>query len=135
VQLLAKALHRRTTRVLAGHSLKHWEDDVLSVLRRQGPPFEMPAMDIARAVMLTSGAMTTRIDGLEKRGFVKRKQNRIDGRSVLVRLTPKGLRTVDCTIGTRLDDANDALSSLTTIQRNRLASDLRSVLKSLERCK
>ena len=66
IQVLAKLLQQRTTAALKRHGLKHWEYDVLSVLRRQGKPFELPATEIADAAMLTSGAMSTRIDGLEK---------------------------------------------------------------------
>ena len=49
VQMLAKLLQQRTAAALDQHNLKHWEYDVLSVLRRQGEPFELPATEIADA--------------------------------------------------------------------------------------
>lgn len=132
VQLLAKLLQQRTTEALKRHGLKHWEYDVLSALRRQGEPFEMHATDLANSALLTSGAMTTRIDGLEERGLVRRRRNKSDGRSVLVRLTTKGKRVVDDAILTRLDDANDALASIPADDKQRLATGLRSLLLSFE---
>ena len=87
IQMLAKLLQRRTTAALKKHGLKHWEYDVLSVLRRQGEPFELSASEIADAALLTSGAMTTRLDGLERRGMVRRRASKADRRSVLVRIT------------------------------------------------
>ena len=127
IQMLAKLLQRRSTRALAVHGLKHWEYDVLSVLRRQGEPFELPATEIAKESVLTTGAMTTRIDGLQERGLLRRKKNRNDGRSVLVRLTAKGHRLVDAAIDTRLRDADEVLASMSTKERKQIADALRQL--------
>lgn len=128
LQLLSKLLQRQTTAALAGHGLKHWEYDVLSVLRRQGEPFELPATEIARAAMLTTGAMTTRIDGLEARGLVRRRKSKKDGRSVPVRLTIRGRQLIDFAIDTRLTQADAALTNISTVDKQRLADDLRTLL-------
>jgi DNA-binding MarR family transcriptional regulator len=132
VQMLAKLLQQRTAAALNQHGLKHWEYDVLSVLRRQGEPFELPATEIADAALLTSGAMTTRIDGLEKRGFVQRQRSKSDRRSVLVRLTGKGKQVVDAAIHSRLDDANRTLEHMPLKDKRQLAAALRELLLSIE---
>lgn len=132
IQALGKALQRRAGRALAVHGLKHWEYDVLSVLRRQGKPFEMAATDISNEAMLTTGAMTTRIDGLEKRGLLRRRKSPKDGRSVLVRLSLKGRRLIDNAVDTRLNDANEALASLDASERANLALMLRKLGSLLE---
>jgi DNA-binding MarR family transcriptional regulator len=131
IQLLGKELKRRTNRALKLHGLKHWEYDVLSALRRAGAPFEMPATDIARAVHLTSGAMTTRIDGLERRRLVERRQHASDGRSVLVRLSPSGLQIIDAAVHTRLEDADDAMHRIAPQQRRQLAASLRQLQQAM----
>ena len=131
VQMLAKLLQQQATEALAQHDLKHWEYDVLSVLRRQGGDFELPATELADAAMLTSGAMTTRIDGLEARGLVKRRPNPADRRSTLVRLTAGGKRLVDEAIHSRLDDANLALAAIPEKDRQQLANALRRLLLDL----
>lgn len=132
IQMLAKRLQRQTTKALGQHGLKHWEYDVLSVLRRQGVPFELTATDIAQEALLTAGAMTTRIDGLELRGLVRRKRNHSDGRSVTVRLTAKGKRAVDAAIDSRIEAANRSLDRIDDIDERRLADGLRSLLIGLE---
>ena len=132
LQLLARSLQRRTTAAMARHELKLWEYDVPSVLRRQGQPFEMPATDIARAADLTIGAMTTRIDGLESCGLVRRGKCRIDGRAVPVRLTAKGKRLVDRAIDTRLHDADAALAGIPLRDRRRLAYRLRQLMLDVD---
>jgi len=128
LQFLNKLLQRQTTAALARHGLKHWEYDVLSVLRRQGEPFELPATEIARSAMLTTGAMTTRIDRLEARGLVRRRKSRKDGRSVPVRLTIRGRQLIDFAIDTRLNQADEALANISAIDQQRLAADLRTLL-------
>ena len=128
IQMLGKLLQRQTAKALAQHGLKLWEYDALSVLRRQGTPFEMAATDIARAALLTTGAMTTRIDGLESRGLVSRRRSKTDGRSIQVRLTAKGKRINDSAIDTRIDAANQALTKIGSNDKNQLAAGLRSLL-------
>ena len=128
IQMLAKLLHQRTTRALKAHGLKPWEYDVLSVLRRQVDPYELPSTELADQALLTSGAMTTRIDGLEQRGLVKRRRGRTDRRSMLVRLTPAGLACIDDAIGTRLEDADEFLEKMSGGARQELADALRVLM-------
>jgi DNA-binding MarR family transcriptional regulator len=132
IQVLSKFLQRRSTAALRKHDLKHWEYDVLSVLRRQGEPFELAATEIADAALLTSGAMTTRIDGLERRGLVQRRQSKEDRRSFLVRLTASGRKLVDAAIESRLQDASDTLDNIPLAERRRLADSLRELILGLE---
>ena len=132
IQMLAKLLQRRTTAALKNHGLKHWEYDVLSVLRRQGAPFELSASEIADAALLTSGAMTTRIDGLEQRGLVRRRPSKADRRSVLVRITARGRTLVDAAIESRLQDAVDALSNIPRQEQRQLADSLRELMLGID---
>ena len=57
---------RRTA--FAAHGLETWEFDVLSALRRQGPPYQLSPGALLRATLVTSGTMTNRIDRLAERG-------------------------------------------------------------------
>jgi DNA-binding MarR family transcriptional regulator len=132
VQMLGKLLQQRTSDALRRHGLKHWEYDVLSVLRRQGGKCELPATEIARAALLTTGAMTTRIDRLVERGLVQRRKTTADRRSVLVRLTQKGKQLVNAAIDSRLEDANQALAKIPLAERRRMAANLRHLLLNIE---
>ena len=58
--------------MLAEHGLTWEEWDVLGALRRAGPPYRRSAGELAKIAELSSGAMTNRLDKLEKAGFVKR---------------------------------------------------------------
>lgn len=128
VDVLAKLLHRGTADCLARIGLKPWEYDVLSALRRQGEPFSLPASELAKASLLTPGAMTTRIDQLEARRLVKRDPDPDDRRGVRVTLTRKGRSTVDKAIETRLEAAESAVEGMTQEDRSVAENALRMLL-------
>jgi DNA-binding MarR family transcriptional regulator len=132
IEMLAKLMRRGTARSLAEVGLKTWEYDVLSVLRRQGEPFELPATELARASLLTSGAMTTRIDHLESHQLVAREPDPDDRRGVRVRLTRKGLARVDKAIQARLSAAESSVDCLTRTERTAANAALRKILLPLE---
>ena len=85
-QLLSK--HRET--VLADFDLTVWSFDMLATLRRQGPPYQLKPTELYQWLMLSSGAMTNRIDRLEKNGLVTRLRDPDDRRSIIVQLSDTG---------------------------------------------
>src|SRR5215472_3371732 len=69
VSRLARHLDRARTAAFATHGLQAWEFDVLSALRRQGPPYQLSPGGLLRATLVTSGTMTNRIDRLASAGL------------------------------------------------------------------
>ena len=76
--------------------------DVLSALRRVGPPYRMSASELARSVLLSSGGMTLRVDRMEEDGLLRRHPDPSDRRGVLVELSPRGRRVIDRAIDAHL---------------------------------
>lgn len=130
IQALAKILGDQTAVRLQEYDLQWWQYDVLSTLRRQGEPFNLAATELADSAMLTSGAMTNRIDRLEEEGLVKRRKDHDDRRRVLVELTAKGLKLIEGATEARFEAAMDALDGLDDRQRKSLSDLLRMVLSS-----
>jgi DNA-binding MarR family transcriptional regulator len=128
VELLAKLLKQATARSLSNLGLKTWEYDVLSALRRQGAPYVLPASALARSSLLTTGAMTTRIDHLEERGLVRREPDPEDRRGVRVSLTNRGVALVDEALKARLAAANTSLHGLDEIERDAVDAGLRKLI-------
>jgi DNA-binding MarR family transcriptional regulator len=104
--------------------------DVMATLRRSGAPYELNAGDLTRQSMVTTGAITNRIDRLEQRGLVARAASS-DRRKVIVRLTKLGLDTVDSVVGAHLDAEREILGSLSPRQQGDLANLLRALLVDL----
>ena len=76
--------------------------------------------------------MTTRIDKLVARGFVRREPCGTDRRSLKVVLSARGCSLVDSIVGARMEDATECLASVTKAQRAELARLLRLVNQGLE---
>ena len=128
IQALEKLLGDQVAERLRDFGLQWWQYDVLSALRRQGKPYRMAATELAEASMLTSGAMTNRIDRLEEEGLVRRSHDPADRRRVLVELTRKGQQRVDNATRARFEIAAAAVSGLDRKSRRQLSDLLRSLL-------
>lgn len=128
IQALAKILGEQVEQRLQKFGLQWWQYDALAALRRQGAPFVMAATELATANMLTSGAMTNRIDRLENDGLVRRLKDPQDRRRVLVQLTNKGVDVIEKATEARFDVATAALGELSSEQMKTLSDLLRSLL-------
>ncbi len=80
--------------------------------------------------MVTTGAITNSVDRLAERGWVERKSG-VDRRTVIVRLTPAGLRLVDEVALTHLRTEREVIASLSKKQQDDFARLLRQVLVAL----
>jgi DNA-binding MarR family transcriptional regulator len=92
---LAAWLTDELTEVYGRYGLGEGEFDVLAALRRAGHPFERAPGELADHTMVTTGAMTKRIDRLVARGLVERREVEQDGRRRIVALTPPGRELID----------------------------------------
>jgi DNA-binding MarR family transcriptional regulator len=128
VMLLSKHIEKNRKMVLAPFGLDTWSFDVLASLRRQGEPFSLSPTELRRGSILTSGAMTNRIDRLEERSLVERVPNPHDRRAILVRLTSKGLELIDEAVIARLEGADNLASRLSEHDRDQLTHLLRKLL-------
>jgi DNA-binding MarR family transcriptional regulator len=128
ISRLARHLDRARRAVFSAHDLESWEFDVLTALRRAGPPYELSPGRLLRATLVTSGTMTNRIDRLESAGLVKRHPDPQDKRGVLVRLTDVGRTRVDAAFDDLLARERHLLASLSPGDRDALAGLLRSLL-------
>jgi DNA-binding MarR family transcriptional regulator len=117
-------------RVFAAYGVSFGEYLVLAALRRAGPPYRMNPTRLFNSVILSSGAMTNRLDGLEEMGLVERLPDPADRRGRLVGLTDKGRELVDNAVVDHLENEQRLLSGLDAVERERLAALLRKLLLS-----
>jgi DNA-binding MarR family transcriptional regulator len=128
VSRLARHLDRARQAAYAAHGLQTWEFDVLSALRRQGPPYQLSPGALLRATLVTSGTMTNRIDRLAAAGLVSRHPAPLDKRGVLVTLTEQGKAAADAALADLLRSEHELLTGLDDQQRRELAGLLRVLL-------
>jgi DNA-binding MarR family transcriptional regulator len=132
VSRLARHLDIARRSAFASHGLETWEFDVLSALRRGGPPFQLTPGALLRATLVTSGTMTNRIDRLTEAGLVHREPDPRDRRGVLVTLTDEGKARVDAALEDLLTSERKLLAGLSDDQRTALAGMLRVLLAPLD---
>jgi DNA-binding MarR family transcriptional regulator len=132
VSRLARHLDIARRSAFTSHGLETWEFDVLSALRRVGPPFQLTPGALLRATLVTSGTMTNRIDRLTEAGLVHREPDPRDRRGVLVTLTEEGQARVDAALADLLTSERKLLAGLSDDQRTALADMLRVLLAPLD---
>jgi DNA-binding MarR family transcriptional regulator len=122
---LERAIRPRLNEVFAAHDLESWEFDVLATLRRNGEPHQLTPGQLLDSMMITSGAMTNRIDRLERRGYVRRSPDPTDKRQVLVTLTAAGHDKVDAALVDHAANELALIEALKPDQRDQLVELLR----------
>ncbi|MDQ3655265.1 MAG: MarR family transcriptional regulator, partial [Chloroflexota bacterium] len=110
------------------HGISRPSWDILATLRRSGPPFRLSPTDLYRAVMRTSGAMTRRIDTLERAGWVTRTPDPADRRGIMVALTLEGLALVDALAEGHVENERKLLAPLSEDEQRILADLLKKLL-------
>jgi DNA-binding MarR family transcriptional regulator len=132
VSRLARHADRARRTAFAAHGLEPWGFDVLSALRRQGPPYRLSPGSLLHTTLVTSGTMTNRIDRLEQAGLVHRDPDPQDKRGVLVTLTRAGQERVDAALADLLRAEQGLLAGLPADSRRTLAHLLRVLLVPLD---
>jgi DNA-binding MarR family transcriptional regulator len=130
ISRLSRFLERDVTRVFKEFGLTGGEFDVLATLRRRQEP--LTPSELAKACMLSSAAMTNRIDRLESSNLVSRRPDPSDRRGVLVGLAPQGRLLIDRAFEAHLENEAEMVAVLTPAQRETLANLLKTLLLPLE---
>ncbi|MGQ4598781.1 MarR family transcriptional regulator [Nocardia sp. R6R-6] len=131
IQRLARLVDQDLKRFFSEFGLEVWEFDVLSALRRSGGADGLTAGALLKATMVTSGAITNRIDRLAAKGLVERRACPEDRRAVRVRLTEKGRALIDDILPRHMGNLQRMLAALDLSSREQLADLLRSLAESL----
>lgn len=108
------------------------EFDVLAALRRAGSPYERAPGELAQFTMVTTGAMTKRIDRLERDGLVTRRPSATDGRSRVVGLTSAGANLINHAFREHMINERNLVDLLSAEESAQLERLLASWLGRLE---
>ena len=91
--------NQRTQGIASIEKLEAGEVYTLMALRRAGDPDGMRPKDLHRALLVTLGAVSKRLDSLEAAGLVRRRPDPADARSSIVTLTARGRKVADRAMG------------------------------------
>ncbi|MEV0271454.1 MarR family transcriptional regulator [Hamadaea sp. NPDC050747] len=126
--LCAGHFERMAIAALEPYGLSIADFDVLNTLHRVGDRAGSKPTDLARASLITTGAMTSRLDRLERAGLIRRRPDPADRRGILVKLTARGAKVAHRALRALIDVNESYLDPLSTQQRDTLASTLKTLL-------
>ncbi|MEU7639378.1 MULTISPECIES: MarR family winged helix-turn-helix transcriptional regulator [unclassified Streptomyces] len=129
---LAKLLGDDRRRVLNRAGMDPATLDLLSVLRRGGPPYTLSTRELSRRTMVTAGAISQRVARAERDGLVTRRPGEGRPRTVLVELTPSGHDLVESTVDQVLGREAELIDALAPEQQEQLAGLLRILLQDVQ---
>ena len=126
-----KRVRKGMETILAEHDLTWPEWHVMSRLRLHADRRSSPG-ELADDLEISSGAMTSRIDRLERQGYVRRLPDPEDRRGIVVELTPEGLEAWDRTAGIAGRREAFFASALTKVEQRQLNKMLRKLMLAFE---
>ncbi|WP_067825835.1 MarR family winged helix-turn-helix transcriptional regulator [Nocardia inohanensis] len=128
---IARILDREFAEFFKGHGMEFWEFDLLSTLRRNGGETGLTAGALNKALMVTSGAITNRIDRMTAKGLVERVPDPSDRRAIRVQLTDAGRELVDKLLPLHAANSERLLADFAGSDRETLVPLLRTLAESL----
>jgi len=105
---------------LATESLDFAGFDVLLTLRRQGRGKALSPSELAQDMMISTSAMTNRLDRLEKRGLIERLADPRDRRALRVVLTEAGFALAERIVVSHVATEERLVSALSPAERTEL---------------
>lgn len=117
VQRTSQTLQAALDAFFARHDLTPSAFDVLATLRRSAPPGGLTLGELGTLMAVTPPAVTKRVDGLERRGWVARLPDSRDRRTVRAALTPEGRAAVDRLLEAHVAHEEALLRNLTREER------------------
>ncbi len=112
---------------LNAHHLDFPQMDVLFTLRRNGRDTPMTPSELAGDMMLSTAAMTARLDKLEDRSLIFRQPKPGDRRSVQILLTDEGFQLSDRVVTPHVKAEQEMLSALSEEEQSLLMNLLERV--------
>lgn len=131
IGILARVLEAKAEKVFTDHGLRQGEFDVLTALRRSGPPYTAIPSELSAMLMMSRAGMTNRVDRLAAAGFVERTLDPADRRSFRVTLTDEGRRVIDATMTDHAANLQDLAKGLSDKEIADLSKVLHGLLTSL----
>ncbi|SFO12965.1 DNA-binding transcriptional regulator, MarR family [Candidatus Pantoea varia] len=125
---LMKHLAKARSQALEPFGFQEGEFDVMATLRRAGSPYRLSPTQLYQALLVTSGAMTNRLNRLEQQHLIERVAAPDDKRSMLVGLTPRGQQQIEDALRVHTATQEAVLAPLAASERAELERLLKTLL-------
>ncbi|APU17133.1 MULTISPECIES: MarR family winged helix-turn-helix transcriptional regulator [Actinoalloteichus] len=128
---VGKLLGDERVRTLTALDIDRATLDLLSTLRREGPPYRLAPRDLARRSLISAGAITQRVAKAEAEGLVLVRRTESGRRTISAELTAEGHALVERSVDDLLRHEESLIDHLDPAQREQLTELLRELLAGL----
>ena len=129
---IAVHIARVQDETFARFGLNRGEVGVLGALLAAGDNRRLSPTTLFKGLMLSSAGITSRLDRLERRGYVTRTPHPEDRRGVLVELTTAGRKVLEQAVAADSVREAELIASLSKPQQRELTALLKKMLAALE---
>jgi DNA-binding MarR family transcriptional regulator len=130
IHKLERYVDRSMRETLSTFDLSHGEWRLIAHLRYAGPPYRGKPGKLAEHLGLSSGAMTNRLDNLERRGLLRRVDDPDDRRAVFVELTDDGNKLWEKAVGVQAEKEAIVDAALSRQEKQELNALLRRLMNA-----
>ena len=117
---------------LDAFELSYGEYKLMMHLRYGGPPYLGKPGKLAKHLGLSTGAMTNRLDNMERRRLIRRLDDPDDRRGVIIELTDEGKVLWDEAVSAQAEKESIVATALDEGERAQLNELLRRLMKAFE---
>ncbi|MGJ7504030.1 MULTISPECIES: MarR family winged helix-turn-helix transcriptional regulator [unclassified Variovorax] len=128
---LSNLLEKELSRIAKMQDITSAQFQVLAALRRHDPE-PQSLSQLSRIAILTSGSMTSLVDRLEERQFVRRQRHPEDRRGILLALTDAGRNVIDAALEMRVRRLHALADSLSAQDLSAISTGLRKLLLAVD---
>lgn len=101
---------------------------IVGTLRASGKPYRMSPTELQNTLMITSGGVSNLLKRIEDMGYIRRFDDPIDGRGVIVELTDAGFALSEKAMAAQAELELKLVASLSTEDQELLAGLLRRLI-------
>ncbi|MFG2077157.1 DNA-binding transcriptional regulator, MarR family [Nonomuraea maritima] len=130
---LAKLFADDRARVLRAAGIDAATLDLLSVIRRSGPPYRLTTRELARRTLVTAGAISQRVARAEREGLIRRSPGETGRKSVVVSLTDEGHALIEGSVDSVLGREASLVAGLSADEKATLARLLAKLTADVRR--
>jgi DNA-binding MarR family transcriptional regulator len=132
MQMLLRHLDQARQVLLAANGLEVYEYATLHFLGGCGPEHRATPSEIAAWQQMSPSGITGRLDGLEKRGFIRRLPSPADRRKVIVELTEEGRQAWLGTFDPQTNEEEKVLATLDPEEQKQFDRLLRKMMRAVD---
>ncbi|NJM56459.1 MAG: winged helix-turn-helix transcriptional regulator [Synechococcales cyanobacterium RU_4_20] len=125
---LTALMEARSAPTLEQLGLKPEIFTLMAELHRRGHPYDSTPRYLMSYLEMSSGGMSNLLDRAETSDFIRRVPDPLDGRSVVVQLTPLGQERIEAALKAETQQEQALLTPLSRRERETLAQLLRKLI-------